>query len=445
MLLPTRRAFLIALVPPAVILLGGGSPGAITTAWSLLGTLAVAWVLDAWNATFTAGLSFERRVPRQLYIDQPHEIEWIVDNRGHRPVTIELRDLPPEGAALSFPIAKDRHPRQFAETVAARSRVRLQYTLTPRVRGDSAFGDMFYRVRGRLGLAWKQRRLPAAQPVRCLPHLANWTAAELAARAALVRQSGSHRYRWRGTGTVFESLREYNPQDDIRWVDWKATARAHRPISRNFEAERHQQLVLIVDGSRMMSTYCGHRTKFDAVLEAAVLAARSAADQGDAVGLLVFSDRPEVYLHPRRERMQVGRIMDALYDRHPRLVEPDFETALTLAAQRNRRRSLVILFTDVTVIESSRRMSIYVRTLIPRHLPLVVTISDDAVERLETTLPRDASELYQVGVANELQQQRDELLQMLRSGGAAVLDSPADQIATRTIETYLDLKRRLRL
>lgn len=437
MLLPTRRAFLIALVPPAIILLGGGSPGAITTAWSLLGTLAVAWVLDAWNATFTAGLSFERRMPRQLYIDQPHEIEWIVDNRGHRPVTIELRDLPPEGAEI--------HPRRFAKTVAARSRVRLQYTLTPRVRGDAAFGDMFYRVRGRLGLAWKQRRLPAAQPVRCLPHLANWTAAELAARAALVRQSGSHRYRWRGTGTVFESLREYNPQDDIRWVDWKATARAHRPISRNFEAERHQQLVLIVDGSRMMSTYCGHRTKFDAVLEAAVLAARSAADQGDAVGLLVFSDRPEVYLHPRRERMQVGRIMDALYDRHPRLVEPDFETALTLVAQRNRRRSLVILFTDVTVIESSRRMSIYVRTLIPRHLPLVVTISDDAVERLETTPPRDASELYQVGVANELQQQRDELLQMLRSGGAAVLDSPADQIATRTIETYLDLKRRLRL
>jgi uncharacterized protein (DUF58 family) len=315
----------------------------------------------------------------------------------------------------------------------------------PAQRGNLEFGDLFFRVRGPLGLAWKSQRLSARQAVRCYPHLGNWNAAELATRQALVRQSGSHRWRWRGTGTIFESLRDYTTEDDFRWIDWKATARARRPIARNYETERHQQVILLLDASRMMCTYCGQRTKFDAALEAVVLAAHAVVDQGDSVGLLVFSDKVHAYLHPRRERTQVGAIMSALYSLGPSLVEPDFETALTLAATRNRRRSLMLLFTDVTVIESARRMTTYVRSLIPRHLPLVVTIADETVEALESRGPRSTEEFYQLGVANELLQQRDELLEVLRASGAAVLDSPADQIAMQTIKTYFDLKRRMRL
>src|SRR5207249_1787073 len=148
------------------------------------------------------------------------------------------------------------------------SRVNVDYELVPSQRGTTAFGDLIYRVRGPWGLAWRQKRLPARLEIRCLPHLANWKAAELAERRALMRQIGSHRYRWRGSGTLFESLREYSPQDDIRWVDWKATARQSRPISRNYEVDRHQQVILLLDASRAMTTYCGRRTKFDAVLEA---------------------------------------------------------------------------------------------------------------------------------------------------------------------------------
>jgi uncharacterized protein (DUF58 family) len=260
-----------------------------------------------------------------------------------------------------------------------------------------------------------------------------------------MRQAGSHRYRWRGSGTLFESLREYSTQDDIRWVDWKATARQGRPISRNFEADYHQQVVLLVDASRAMTTYCGHRTKFDAVLEAAVLVARAALDQGDALGLVVFADQVDVYLHPRRERAQLTAAMEALYGKQPRLVEPNFEAALTRAAQGSPRRSLIILFTDVTVVEAARRMLPYLRALTPRHLPLVVTIADETLERLELTDPRTAEDFYRLGVANELMFERTVLLEELRRSGAEVLDSPADQVAARAIERYLDLKRRLRL
>jgi uncharacterized protein (DUF58 family) len=437
MIIPTRRTMLFGLGPLLLVALAGGAPAAVEVAWALLLVLVVAWFVDGIKAASPQRLLLQRNAPAQIHIRHSHAIEWVAENRTPYPLVVELRDQLPAGTVA------DR--RILAARIVPHTRVRLPYQLVPAQRGNLAFGDLFYRVQGRLGLAWRLRRLDAAQPVRCYPYLGNWKVAELATREVLLRQAGNHRYRWRGTGTVFESLRDYTPEDDFRWIDWKATARARRPIARNYETERHQHVLLLIDASRMMSTYCDYRTKFDAALEAVVLAARAAVDQGDSVGMLVFSDKVHAYLHPRRERSQVGAIMNSLYSLEPGLVEPDFETALTLAAARNRRRSLMLLFTDVTVIESARRMTVYVRTLIPRHLPLVITIADETVTRLESLAPRSTEEFYQLGVANELLQQRDELLEALRVSGAAVLESPADQIATQTIKTYFDLKRRMRL
>lgn len=437
MILPTRLTLFLGCLPLILVAVSGGSTAVVEVAWAILAVLVAAWIFDGIRARSNHRITLSRLAPGQIHLDQKHQVVWTIENRDNVPAIVELHDQLPSGTRTT--------ERVLSGKVLANSRAQLQYEIIPSVRGNLAFGDLYYRLQGRWGLAWGLRHQVAQQPVKCYPHLANWTAADLAAREALVRQAGSHRNRWRGTGTVFESLRDYTREDDIRWVDWKATARALRPIARNFETERHQQIILLIDASRMMTTYCGHRTKFDTALEAAVLAARSATDQGDSVGLLVFSDKVDVYLHPRRERSQVGAIMNALYTLQPKLVEPDFETALTLAATRNRKRSLMLLFTDVTVIESARRMTTYVRSLFPRHLPLVVTIADETVEWLESREPEDAEEFYQLGVANELQQQRDELLEVLRNSGAAVLDSPADQLATQTIKTYLDLKRRMRL
>ena len=138
-------------------------------------------------------------------------------------------------------------------------------------------------------------------------------------------------------------------------------------------------------------------------------------------------------------------VLEHLYAKLPRLVEPNYEAALTLAAKRNSRRTLFILFTDITVIEAARRMLLYLRVLTPRHLPLVVTIADETVEENELREPRTALELYQVGVATELMYERTLLLEELRRSGVEVLDCRADQVAVRLIERYLELKRRLRL
>ena len=354
-------------------------------------------------------LRLYRETPGQLHVDQPDRIAWIVENQSGFPLALQLSDRVPDGARADPPMLEVNAP--------PRSRTTFHYELVPSERGMAAFGDLDYRIRGPLGLAWMQKRLPARLEIRCLPHLANAKAAELAERRALLRQAGSHRYRWRAPARRSNRCANTATQDDIRWVDWKATARLSRPISRNFEIERHQQVMLLVDASRALTTYCGHRTKFDAMLEAAILVARTALGQGDGLGLVVFADQVDAYLHPRRERAQLKAVIENLYAKQPRLVEPNYELALTLAAKRNSRRTLFILLTDVTVIEAARRMLLYLRILTPRHLPLVVTIADETLEQNELLEPRTAEEFYRVGVATELMYERTLLLEELRRCG----------------------------
>lgn len=402
-----------------------------------MGLLVVAAVIDGLFAGLRIRVNLYRDAPSRLFVDQPNTVTWIVENSNEFAVALELADR--------FPAHARAEPVVIAVVAPPRSRGAFPYNLVPVERGPAVFGDLDYRIRGIFGLAWTQKRLAAPLELRTLPHLANAKAADLAERRALMRQSGSRRYRWRGAGTSFESLREYSTQDDIRWIDWKATARLNRPISRNFEVERHQQVVLLVDASRALTTYCGERTKFDAMLEAAILLARSALDQGDGLGLIVFADQVEVYLHPRRERAQLKAVIENLYAKKPRLVEPNYETALTLASKRNSRRTLFILLTDVTVIEAARRMQLYLRILTPRHLPMVVTIADETLDQNELKEPKTARDFYRMGVATELMFERTLLLEELRRSGVEILDTRADQVASRAIDRYLDLKRRLRI
>jgi uncharacterized protein (DUF58 family) len=159
----------------------------------------------------------------------------------------------------------------------------------------------------------------------------------------------------------------------------------------------------------------------------------------------VFSDRVETCLQPCRERRQLGAYLAQLYARFPSLVEPDFESAINRVAARNRRRCLVVLFTDLTSRESAQRMAAQMMMLVPRHVPLVVTIADETLRALEQAVPQRPHEVYAVGVANQLANEREETLRLLRARGAEILEAAADALAVQVIERYLDLKRRVRL
>ena len=190
MIIPARRLLWLAAVPFAVILGGRGEPGAIVAAWVLMGSLLAAFVVDGFLAGQAASLASVSRDtgPASRRSARPHcldrgEPQWV--SAGAR----ALRSGPRRGS---------RRPAHAGGECAALDPARpFHYELIPSERGMAAFGDLDYRIRGPLGLAWLQKRLPARLEIRCLPHLANAKAAELAERRALLRQAGSHRYRWR--------------------------------------------------------------------------------------------------------------------------------------------------------------------------------------------------------------------------------------------------------
>ena len=427
----------LAAVPLVVVLNGRGTPGAIETAWILMGVIIAAFLADGFIIRTQARLRLDREAPAQLYVEQPNRIGWVVENPNAFPLQLVLSDRVPAGAtadphvlelkvaaALSHDLGVRAGSHGARHGRLRRSRLPSSWASGPCLVATEAAGP----AGGSLSSTPRQRQGGRAGGAACTSAPGGKPPLPLARCRHGVRITA-----------------EYSSQDDIRWVDWKATARLSRPISRNYEVERHQQVVLLVDSSRALSTFCGHRTKFDAMLEAAILVARAALGQGDGLGLVAFSDQVDAYLHPRRERAQLKAVLEHLYAKLPRLVEPNYEAALTLAAKRNSRRTLFILFTDITVTEAARRMLVYLRVLTPRHLPLVVTIADETIEQNELLEPRTPQELYRVGVATELMYERTLLLEELRRSGVEVLDCRADQVAARAIERYLELKRRLRL
>jgi uncharacterized protein (DUF58 family) len=191
---------------------------------------------------------------------------------------------------------------------------RVVYHLTPRYRGEARFEDVFLRVEGRLRLTTRDYRLPARESVPVYPNLLQLREYDLLRHRGRLQMMGFRQLRLRGQGAEFESLREYTPDDEFRRIDWKATARRGKPIVRDYQTERSQNVLLLLDAGRTMLAEVEGRRKFDAVLNAALMLAYVAVQMDDKVGALVFADEVDLFSPPQRGKAQVGKLVDALHD-----------------------------------------------------------------------------------------------------------------------------------
>jgi uncharacterized protein (DUF58 family) len=257
--------------------------------------------------------------------------------------------------------------------------------------------------------------------------------------------------RRRGGGSAVTALREYAPGDDPRRVDWKASARRDALVVREYGAEQGQTVVLAVDAGRLMTQLVGPgRSRFDAALDAALVLADVAARAGDRVGLLVFDDRVRAWVAPAAGAGAVARVREALVPVQPALREPDYAGAFRTLAERHRRRSLVVLFTDVVDARASRGLLAHAARGAARHLLLAVALRDeslDAAARPNGAAPGGgdaggAGGLYASAAAEELLAARDEALARMRQAGVVVVDTPAGGMTAAVVNRYLELKAR---
>jgi uncharacterized protein (DUF58 family) len=317
---------------------------------------------------------------------------------------------------------------------------RLQ--LVPVRRGVGSGGALAVRALGALGLAWRQQTIVLPWAATVYPTVPDAPLRPLPLQVARRREAGLRAIRRPGEGRLFEGLREWVPGDETRIIDWKATARRGKPIARQYEDERRQQVLIVIDAGRMLTAEVNGVPRLEAVVSAALQLARAAVEHDDNVGLMVFADAVQRYVAPARGRRGLRAVLEGLASAEGRLVESDYPTAFRYLAAHNRKRALTVLFTDVIDRTASDALVAHAASLRPRHLPLAVTLRDPALEALAVRRPAVPAAAFERAAAEELLGAREAALADMRGRGVMVLDVPPASAGEAVVARYHALKRR---
>jgi uncharacterized protein (DUF58 family) len=428
----TWRGTGLMLVPVAVVAIGAAVQAMLIVGLVLFLVCAAAVVVDSRRAPGRAGLGVERVCNDLLSVGVANRVTLAISARTEGAAAIVHERVPPH-----------MHPSQV------RWRVRLpagvEYTVTPVARGDVTLGPAVVRVIGPWGLGWRQTTVYTQRLVRVDPNLAAIDVYEALARRGQLAELGLRTMRLRTEGSEFERVREAFPDDPLRAINWRATARTGRLMATELIPERAQPLLICLDHGRLMGIGAGELTKLDHAINAALLLVHVALRSGDRAGMLAFSDTVTHTLPPRAGTAQLRRFLDATRPIQPGETEADYDDALAFFSRWQTRRSLVVIFTDVLDPDQGKALIRQCVRLRRRHLPLVVTVRDPALDDAANAVPRSGDDAYARAVAGGLIADRDDTLRLLRGSGVETIDADARTLSPRLVNRYLDLKRRARL
>jgi len=395
--------------------------------------LALLWA-DLGLGPRAARLRLTRKPAGFVSLRHPASLHYVVENRAAVGIRIGI---------LESPVADFSFARDVVETgIGPRTFVEVESEFEARERGLVSLGAIYFWVENRLGMLRRRYRVDGAEDVRVFPDLSAIERYGRLARRSTLLDLGLRKLRLRGVGAEFESLREYLPGDAFRAVNWKATARRGRMMVEQYEIERSQNVLVLLDAGRLMMPRIGPQRKFDYALTAALSVASIAQAAGDNVGLTAFAARPLLSIAPRRGAAHVDALTRASYDLQPRLEEPDYETTFTQLKQRHSKRSLVVLFTDIFDPATSAAVLAGLGVLISRHLVMCVLMNDAAIAAALETPPSSARDAYRTSVAMSLADERAKSIALLRGRGILVVDVPAPLLTVALLDAYLDVKAR---
>lgn len=425
--LPTPLTALLlslGLLPP---LLSGASGLRAMAAWDVL--LALLFWVDAFLAPGPGSLRAARAFRDPLSAFAPNRITLRLENAGDRTLRLDAADAPPS----SF--ASTGHRRRVV--LPPRAQLALQYDAVPRERGPVTFGDLHVRATGPLALAARQWRVALEQGARVYPDLRSLAlpAASQDLDAARRRRRGARE------GREFESLRPYLADDDVRAIDWKATARRGSPVVRQWQPERNQTIWLLVDCGRLLSARLPDgRTRLDRAVDASLGVARAAAARGDRIGVILFGAEVTRVVLPGSGRGQLGPLADALHSAHATMDESDYGAALDLLESRQRRRAFVLIFTDLADPDTSALLIARAARLRRRHLVLVAAPGDSEIADAAREVPRSAEDAFVRVAAERIVAEQDAAAVRLAAAGVRVERCSAADLGASVVARYLEIK-----
>jgi uncharacterized protein (DUF58 family) len=414
-------------------LLGGLVPGGWLAGLMYLLLLAVLCWRDLYAAPRSSQLSARREMPPRFSLDQEQPIKLILTNDSAHPIEIVVRDEVPDvfEQAVTMP----------AGAVPAYGEAHWVYHVRPTKRGVYSFGNVVVRIRHGLSLIQKQISLQTAGTAKVYPNFRGVDEYKLLAKIDQRDEVVRRPRRTKAPGTEFESLRPYVAGEDLRNIDWKATAKRGALVSRNKQVEKGQQVAVLLDTGRLMAASVGKYSKLEHAMSAAVMLSFVAQKRGDALAAACFSNRVESFLPPVRGPSLVPRVLDSIYAVQVRPVESDYWQVIAEVMSLLRRRSLVILLTDVLDAAGSAGLINNLVRAAAKHLVLCVVLTEPRIREIADSIPATVEQTYQKAAAADLRRRRRLALEHMRARGILVLETDPQHLTVHLVRRYLEIRQ----
>ena len=416
--------------------------------------------------------SVRREVDRIASLARPHLIRLRIENRARWKFCLSVRDDVALSLCPDTDVFTERVlPRRSAET--------LEYEIEPKERGLFRLEEVSLRVRSRFGFWHRHITIPCESEICVYPNLRQMTEYDLLARTDRLHQLGVRVARRVGHDNDFERLRDYQLDDQYKFIDWSSTARRQKLTVKDFQVSRSQRIMFLVDCGRMMTNHSQNGlTLLDHSLNAALMLSYVAIRQFDAVGMLCFSNRVINYVPPATGQRQMSRLLHGFFNLFPEPVESRYDEAFAYLSSRCRKRSLVVLITNVADEVNAKTIQNHLTNITGRHLPMGLFLRDhkifDPLNDFFGTLTETGSlttqasaqqlatlaasqnemigsttgllaktpEFWQAGAAADILNWRHKVINDLKHQGTLTLDVFPEEMTAPLINKYLEIKAR---
>lgn len=429
-MIPSRRLMgLTGLLLALALLLPWWPDLALSWAGVAAGLVVLAG-LDAWAGRQLAPLRIERQTAGVWAVNNWHDVELVLHNDSGRDLPLLVQD--------DHPGAWQQQGLPHRTTLRSGQFCAIRYRLQPPQRGDGLFGPLWLRVASPLGLWWRQQRQGPQQVVKVFPDYSQLLGQTVRATDRREPAPGVLRRRRRGEGTDFRQLRDYREGDSLRTIDWKATARQLKPISREYQEERDQQVVFLLDTGRRMLAVDDGASHFDHALQAVLTLSFVAQKQGDAVGLLTFGGY-ERWLSPLKGRAGLDRLLAGVYDIQPQEVAPDYLQAAQSLLRRLHKRAFIVLISNVRD-EDDMALSTAVRLLSSKHLVMCASLRETALDDTLAAPVHNFNQALRLASTQLYWRQRQQAIRQLHLRASHLIDIVPRQLCSALVNRYLDIK-----
>lgn len=373
-----------------------------------------------------------RILPVRFSNGENNQGEWVVKNEYKFPLSVMLIEEWPDQLEM-------RHERRYFR-LRRKQQKQISWQLRPVSRGEYTFGNIRLFVRSPLELVTRRFTTGEPETIACYPSYARLNHYGIRSNATIAHQSGSVRMRSIGQSMEFEQIKEYVTGDDIRTLNWKASARRGALMVNQYAHERAQQIYCIIDKGRVMKMPFNEMTLLDYAINASLILSSVCLDNKDKVGLITFSHIIDSVLAADNRPSQMGRIMESLYRQETDFLETDFELLYHTVRTKIRNRSLLILFTNFESLSGLHRQLDYIRALAKYHLVLIIFFENTELKALIKEPAHTVQEVYTKTIAEKFVFEKKLIVRELSNYGIATLLVKPNELTVKTVNKYLELK-----